>query len=156
MTPQEFAKAFHTGDFAAIEAGLAPEAVLYSPITLRFHFRGRDEVLDIMRLVWEVFEDWEHLHAYGDEGKGTMLFRARIGRQEVEGNDYLRYDSDGRITELRIFIRPLPGLARLAAALGPRLVGRRSRLLGVMVRLSLAPLVLAIYVADAIGARLLR
>ena len=113
-------------------------------------------MLDLIRLVRDTFEDYEHIHAYESDGNGTMVFRARIGRQELEGNDYIRFDPGGRIVEIRVFIRPLPGLARLAASLGPPLVGRRSRVLGLMVRLSLAPLVVAIAVADAIGARLLR
>lgn len=156
MTAREFAEAFSARDFTTLEAGLAPDVVLYSPITGRFHFEGREEVLDLIRLVRETFEDFEHLHTYGSDGNGTLVFQARVGRHRLEGNDYLRFDSDGRIEELRIFIRPLPGLARLAAALGPPLVGRRSRALAVMVRISLAPLVLAIGVADAVGARLLR
>jgi hypothetical protein len=156
MTPQQFAEAFHARDYELLREGLAPDVVLYSPITGRFHFEGRDEVLDLMRLVRDTFDHFEHLHAYGSDGEGTMVFRARIGRHELEGNDYLRFDSEGRVTEFRIFIRPLPGLARLAAALGPPLVRRRSRILALMVRLSLAPLVMAIAVADAIGVRLVR
>jgi hypothetical protein len=156
MNPPEFAEAFHARDYAELAAGLAPDVVLYSPITGRFHFDGRDEVLDLIRLVRETFDDFEHIHAYGSDRDGTMVFRARIGRHELEGNDYIRSDSEGRIVEIRVFIRPLPGLARLAAALGPPLVGRRSRALALMVRLSLAPLVLAIAIADAVGARLLR
>lgn len=156
MTPQQFAEAFRTRDYTALRAGLAPDVVLYSPITGRFHFEGRDEVLDLMRLVRDTFDDFEHLHAYGSDSDGTMVFRARIGRHELEGNDYIRFDSEGRVAEFRIFIRPLPALARLAAALGPPLVRRRSRMLALMVRISLAPLVLAIAIADAVGARLVR
>jgi SnoaL-like protein len=156
MTPREYAEAFDARDYQAVSAGLAPDVVLYSPITGRFHFEGRDEVLDLIRLVRDTLDDFEHLHTYGSDKEGTLVFRARIGRHELEGNDYLRFDSEGRIAEFRIFIRPLPGLARLAAALAPPLVRRRSRALAVLVRLSLAPLVMAIAISDAIGARLVR
>ena len=156
MTPQEFAEAFRTRDFATLREGFAPDVVLYSPITGRFQFHGRDEVLDLISLVRDTFDHFEHVHAYGSELNGTLVFRARIGRHELEGNDYLRFDGEGRVVELRIFIRPLPALARLTAALGPALIGRRSRALGLLVRISLAPLVAAIGIADAIGSRLLR
>ena len=156
MTAEEFAEAFRTRDYAELEAGLAPDVVLYSPITGRFHFEGRDEVLDLIGLVRDTLEEFEHTHAYGSDGEGTMIWQARVGRHELEGNDYLRFDPEGRVKEFRIFIRPLPGLVRLAAALGPALVRRRSRVLALMVRLSLAPLVLVIGLADAVGVRLVR
>ena len=101
MTPQEFAEAFHARDFATLREGLAQDVVLYSPITGRFHFEGRDEVLDLIRLVRDTFDEFEHLHAYGSDGDGTMVFRARIGRHELEGNDYIRFNREGRVEELR-------------------------------------------------------
>ena len=156
MTPQAIADAMLAQDFEALREGLAPDVVLHSPITARFRFEGREEVVDILRLVRQNVDELEYLHAYQQGADGTLVFRGRLGPQEFEGSDYIRFDGEGRVSEFRVFIRPLPALARLAGVLAPALAGRRSRARGRLLRALVAPLVAFNRVGDAIGSSLVR
>ena len=50
-------------------------------------------------------------------------------------------DDDGLIAEMEeLAVRPMPGLMAVAAALGPRVARRRSRLRGIAVRALIGPL----------------
>ena len=156
MSSRKVADAMLARDFAALADGLAPDVVLHSPITARFRFEGRDEVLALMRIVRDTLDDLDYLHVSEGNGEGTLFFRATVGGQPLEGSDYLRFDERGRVTEFRVFIRPLPALAKLAAALAPPLARRHSRARALLLRALVAPLVLFNRLGDAIGARLVR
>jgi hypothetical protein len=156
VTPQDLADAMLAQDFETLRDGLAPEVVLHSPITARFRFEGREEVVDILRLVRQRVDRLEYVHAYQQGADGTLVFRGLLGSQEFEGSDYIRFDSDGRVTEFRVFIRPLPALARLAGVLAPALAARRSRARGRLLRVLVAPLVAFNRAGDAVGSRLVR
>jgi hypothetical protein len=85
------------------------------------------------------------------------IFRARLrGGAELEGTDLMRLDEDGKIREMTVFIRPLPGLAAFAAALGPRVARRRGRARGALLALMARPLAAVIRSGDGIGTRLAR
>jgi hypothetical protein len=154
MTPQQVADAMLARDFDALGEGFAPDVVLHSPITGLFRFEGREEVLALLRVVRETVADLEYPHAFGSGDEGTLIFRARLGKLELEGSDLMRFDEQGRVREFRVFIRPLPALAALAGALAPALARRRSRARALLLRLLLAPLVIVIRAGDALGVRL--
>jgi hypothetical protein len=63
-------------------------------------------------------------------------------------------DEEGRITHMQLFVRPLPGLTALAAALGPRVARRRSRLRALAVRLMITPLAFMTRRGEGVGSRL--
>ena len=50
-----------------------------------------------------------------------LLFEARVGDRELNGVDVLRFDADGKITELMVMVRPLSGLNALVEAMGEKL-----------------------------------
>jgi hypothetical protein len=54
------------------------------------------------------------------EGTHALVFRARVGDRELEGVDLLRTGADGLVVDLTAIIRPLSGLAALAATMGPK------------------------------------
>jgi hypothetical protein len=146
-----FQRAFLGRDVDAIAETLAPDVVLNSPI-ISTRFRGREEVTHLFSAIFETLD----VVGYTDTVEGEPLvtvFKARIGRQEMEGVDIFRFDEAGKIRELTVLIRPLAGLTALAAALGPRLT-RSSRARAVLVRLLSTPLATITRVADPIAARL--
>jgi hypothetical protein len=67
------------------------------------------------------------LEEFGEGPIHVLVFRARVRGQTLEGTDIMRLDEQGRVRELRVFIRPLPGLTALTAALAPRLANRTGR-----------------------------
>jgi hypothetical protein len=59
-------------------------------------------------------------------GRSASPHTARVRGLEIEQAARLHLDDDALIDEITIWIRPLTGLAALAAALGPRLGARNA------------------------------
>jgi hypothetical protein len=114
-------------DLEGVAEALAPDVVLHSPVTSSFRFVGRDEVAALLGIVRELLEDFHYLEEFGEGPIHVLVFRARVRGQTLEGTDIMRLDEQGRVRELRVFIRPLPGLTALTAALAPRLASKTGR-----------------------------
>jgi hypothetical protein len=155
-TSQRFGAAMRERDFEALGQTLADDVVLHSPVTGSFPFEGRDQVLDILRLVRGALEDLNPVAEFGDDDTRAMMFEARIGRQKIQAVDVLRFDADGHIREFRIFIRPLPGLTAFAAALAPKLAARSGRGQAVLVGPPMRLQAFLARVGDRVAVRLLR
>jgi len=132
-TSRTFAAAMRERDFETLGETLADDVVLHSPITGSFPFEGREQVLDLLRIVRGALEDLNAVAEFGGDDTHALMFDARIGRQKIQAVDVLRFDAEGRIREFRIFIRPLPGLTALAAALAPQVAARAGRGLAALV-----------------------
>lgn len=147
-----FQRAFLGRDVDAIAEMLAPDVVLNSPI-ISTRFRGRDEVAGLFGAVLDALEGFRYTDAIEAESTLVVAFKARAGRQELQGVDLFRFDEDGKISEITVLIRPLAALTALASALGPRLAPN-SRARAFLIRSLSAPLVGVTRVADPIAARL--
>lgn len=141
-------------DFDAMAELLSPDVVVVSPITSRFRFEGRDEVRALLRDVRETLDDLAYVQRLGTEEVATMRFRATLRGREIEGVDVVRFDSEGRIDEMTVFVRPLPAIATLAAALAPRVARRRGRVRAVIAKLAVGPLALFNRFGDWLGVQL--
>jgi SnoaL-like domain len=154
MSRHPFRVAFEARELHGLAEALAPEVVLHSPITSSFRFVGRDEVAAVLGIVRELLEDLHYLEELGGGGVHVLVFRARVNGQQLEGTDILRLDEQGRVRELRVFVRPLPGLTALAAALGPRLARDTGRARSVAVAGMVRPLAAVTRLGDVPGSRL--
>jgi len=151
-----FPAAVVAGDLARIRDTLTSDVVLISPITSRFRFEGRDQVEELFSVVLETFQHIEVFEEFGSGDRRVVAWRAHVGKQRVEGTDILHLDEQGKVRELRLFIRPLPGLATATATLGPRLARRRSRLRGAAVAAIARPMAFMIRGGEGIAPRLVR
>lgn len=147
-----FVAAFLSGDLDAIAATLADDVELDSPV-ISTRLRGKAEVMELLGQVrLSVTEP-----SVSDElrsGSTVMLaFRARAGRQKIQGVHLLRLDEHGLIREFTVQMRPLAGLTAFAAEIGPRLA-RRHRARRSMLRLMARPLATLTAAADPIAAHL--
>ena len=99
------------------------DAVLHSPITFQ-PFEGRPAIRRLLGIILEVFQDFRYTDELGDaEGRTRVLvFRARVGKREVEGVDLLRFDDAGLVSDLTVLVRPRSGLEALLAEVQPRLL----------------------------------
>jgi hypothetical protein len=143
-------------DAAAFAACAAPDVILHSPITTSFVFRGRQQLQDLMEDVFAVLGD---LRYDGDEGTATSRTVhgfATLNGMEVHEVAIVTLDDRGLVTDMELFIRPMPALVGLAAVLGPRVARRRGRVRGAATRALLAPLALATRKGESLGARLAR
>jgi hypothetical protein len=143
-------------NLGAVTEAITEDVVLISPITSRFRFEGRTEVTELMSVVLETFEDIQVFEEFGAGDRRAVAWRARIGDQRVEGTDILQLDDEGKVREIRLFIRPLPGLATATATLGPRLARRRSKARGAAMAALTRPLAFAIRAGEGIAPRLVR
>src|SRR5688500_8742484 len=138
----------------AIAESLAPAVVLHSPITSSFRFVGREEVTALLGIVREFLEDLDYFEDFGEDRTHLLGFRARVNGQRLEGTDIMRLDEQGRVRELRVFIRPLPGLTALMAALGPRLAKKTGRARSTAVAGMVRPLATITRLTDVPGSKL--
>jgi hypothetical protein len=104
----------------ALAEVLHPDVVFRSPAVYS-PYTGAEATERVLRVVFEVFEDFRYTAELRDGPDEMLRFSARVGEKEIDGVDLVRYGEDGRITELAVLIRPLSGLIAVAEAVGARL-----------------------------------
>jgi hypothetical protein len=114
-----FRSAIESFDIEAVRPLLAEDVVFHSPVT-HHPFIGRDDVTRLLEFVAEIFEDFRYTDELEAEGTHALVFRARVGKRELEGIDLLRFDADGLIADFTVLMRPLSGLTEFAAAIGEK------------------------------------
>src|SRR5215211_5111200 len=138
-----------SGDAEAVAELLAPDVVFHSPMTERIRFQGKDEVAALHRDIFAVLDCIDTTEPLVRGDRGSFTFRARVRGVELEAMSLARVNEQGKIVELTVFVRPLPGLAPLFATLPPRVsVWRRGRLRGTLAAYLARPLAFAVRTAD--------
>jgi hypothetical protein len=101
-------------------------------------FEGVEQARDLFRRVFTIIEDIRFYETVG-EGMSTQVifWRGRVGGHYLEEANLLRLDDKGRIAEMTVFMRALPGLLALAERLAASLAGRKSMWRCLVVRLML-------------------
>ena len=119
---REWHRMIDTADLAALPALLHPDVVFRSPAAFK-PYEGAPTVALILRTVFGVFSGfaYERQFATGDGFDVALEFRARVGERQLKGIDLIRFDTDGRIVDFEVMIRPASGLAALADEMGRRL-----------------------------------
>ena len=120
MRSDKFRAAAEAKDFSQVDDLLAEDIVFRSPAVFK-PYEGRDLVKVILGAVVQVFEDFRYLDQVEGDDRAVLVFEARVGDRELQGVDILRFDSDGRVDELTVMIRPMSGLNALAEEMGRRL-----------------------------------
>jgi SnoaL-like domain len=137
------------GDADAVAELLAPDVVFHSPMTDRVRFEGRDEVAALHRDIFAVLEGIDTAEPLVVGDTASFAFHARVRGVELEAMNLVRCNELGQIVDCKVFVRPLPGLVTLFAALPPRVSARRRGALRAAVAASLArPLAFVIRTAD--------
>ena len=118
-------EALEARDPEMARAALAENVILRSPI-FSVEFEGVDEASDVLAAVYEVLGEVEYLY---DEGEDPQVFiwRSDVDGEPVEGTDLVRYDAEGKVTEVTVFFRPLRGIAAFLDKTGPILAKRRGK-----------------------------
>jgi hypothetical protein len=152
-----FRAAAERRDLDGLIACFSDDAVIRSPVSARLRFEGPDQLREIFGIVLERLEVIEYFEELGDESSRALFYRGRLAGADIEETQLVRLAPDGRIREIVFFIRPLPGLAGVAAGLAPELA--RARGFGpariAVMAVFAAALRAAISLADRIGGRLM-
>jgi hypothetical protein len=144
------------GDANAVAELLAPDVVFHSPMTDLVRFEGQEEVAALHRDIFAVLEDIDTTEPLALGDTRAFSFHARVRGVELEAMNLVRCNEQGQIVEFRVFVRPLPGLATLFAALPPRVSARRrGRLWGTLVASVARPLAVALRTVDRSAPRFL-
>lgn len=123
----DFRTAVEAGDHEAIYALLADDVVFTSPVAFK-PYVGKPITGAILAAVAQVFSDFHYVRELrGDDGRDHALeFEARVGEVSLNGCDFLHYDDEGLIDDLKVMVRPLSAANALAPAMGARFEGIRA------------------------------
>jgi SnoaL-like domain len=154
-TARRVAEAMQTGDFAAMRELLASDVVLNSPIASSVTFRGAENVLQLLEIAHDAFEDLGYSAIIGGGDTWALVFDVRVNGESMEATDVMRLDDEGRVREFTLFFRPLSGVATLAAALAPAVAERQgSRPRRAIAKAFTRPLAAVTRVGDRVAGRL--
>jgi hypothetical protein len=140
---------------AAVQA-FAPDAVVRSPFTDSLAFRGAEQVRTILSVVLEVLPDLRYTAHVRGVGGGALLATATAAGRKLELADVYQLDEHGKISELTVFFRPLPGTTAALRLFGSALGSRTSPVRGRLIALLARPLGAMSAVGDSVGTALVR
>jgi SnoaL-like domain len=120
MKSDAFRKAVEAKDLSAIDELFAEDVSFRSPVVYK-PYHGREAVGTLLGAVAQIFEDFRYTDHTETGDTATLAFSARVGEKELDGIDLVRFDEDGKIREMMVFIRPMSGVIALAEAMGRKL-----------------------------------
>ena len=120
MQSDAFRRAAESKDFSSFEEIFAESVSFRSPAVFK-PYQGRESVALLLFTVAGVFEDFRYTDQVETGDTALLAFSARVGDRELDGVDLLRFDGEGRVREMAVYIRPLSGLNALAVAMQRRL-----------------------------------
>jgi SnoaL-like domain len=116
MKSAAFRAAAEAKDFSATEEIFADDVSFRSPVVFK-PYQGRDAVAMLLGAVVRVFEDFRYTDQTETGDTAMLAFSARVGDRELDGVDLLRFDDDGKVREMAVYVRPMSGVNALAAAM---------------------------------------
>ena len=95
------------------------DAIFRSPVLFK-PYEGRAQVLKVLGAAERVLansDNFRYLHQLEDPNDRVAIleFATEVDGRQVEGIDKLTFDEDGRITELKVMIRPASALQVVGA-----------------------------------------
>jgi hypothetical protein len=120
-------------DVAAMVDAMAPDIELNSPTVMR-PVAGRERVRSVFHILTELFEDFEYIRTFDGEmviadatiaSTHALMFRCRIGDEQIEGIDVLDVDRSDQIARFTVLVRPMSGLHKLADSIAERMRASR-------------------------------
>ncbi|MEK6277621.1 MAG: nuclear transport factor 2 family protein [Actinomycetota bacterium] len=120
MKSDRFRAAAEAKDFSAFEELFAEDVVFRSPVVFK-PYEGRAALAMLLGAVVQVFEDFRYVDQIETGDVAVLVFEARVGDRELDGVDILRFDAQGRVSELMVMVRPMSGTHALAEAMQERL-----------------------------------
>jgi hypothetical protein len=115
-----FRAAAESKDFSAIDELIAEDVSFRSPVVFK-QYEGREAVALLLGTVAQVFEDFSYTDQIETGDSAALMFSARVGDRELDGIDYLHFDSEGRIDRMAVYVRPMSGVNALAEAMQRKL-----------------------------------
>ena len=113
-----FKAAVESEDPEALKDALADDVVFRSPVVFK-PYPGKEIVSTILiEGAFNVFEDFRYTDQLEGADADALIFSARVGDRDVDGLDLLRFDPEGKVSELMVMVRPRSAMNALAEAMG--------------------------------------
>ena len=116
MRSDAFRAAAESKDFSNLEEIFAEDVTFRSPAVFK-PYEGRDAIGMILATVSRVFENFRYTDHVETGDVAALAFSATVGDRELDGIDLLRFDGEGKVREMAVYIRPMSGLHALAEAM---------------------------------------
>lgn len=126
-TIDAWVRSMEAGDAEAAAPLLAAGVVLHSPITEQYAFRGRDAVVELFRAVHEVVSDIRVQSVAMTPSGAIVRASADVDGIRLDEAQFIQLGSDGQITELTMFFRPLTASTRFLRLIGPNIARRQEK-----------------------------
>ena len=120
MSAAQFQKAMLSGDLDLMAAALAPDVSFWSPAVHK-PYEGHAAVMKMLTAAHHVLGGLTYKETVESGERTVLFFTARVGDRDVEGIDALRFDTEGRVRELVVMIRPHSALTAVMEAMARRL-----------------------------------
>jgi SnoaL-like domain len=120
MKSDRFRAAAEAKDFSAVDEVFAEDVVFRSPVVYK-PYEGREAVAMILGAVAQVFEDFRYMDQVETGDAAALAFSARIGDRDLDGIDFLHFDSEDRVDRMAVYVRPMSGVNALAEAMQRKL-----------------------------------
>jgi hypothetical protein len=148
-----FRALWESGDLEAWLDACEPDVVLHSPL-ITAPFRGRESGAELYGVLLETLDGFEIAGEWSAGDSYVCIWHADVGGRRIEGADFIRSSSTGKIAEVTVLIRPLVNLAAFASAVGPPLAAKQGRIQAILVRLFNLPLKVVLTLTDIVAPRL--
>src|ERR687892_1198694 len=120
MKSDRFRQAAEGKDFSAIDELFTENVVFFSPVVFK-PYEGREAVAMLLGAVVQVFEDFRYVDQLETGDAAALAFSARVGDRELDGIDFLHFDSEGKVDRMAVYVRPMSGVNALADAMKRKL-----------------------------------
>lgn len=125
MLSDRFRSAVEAGNVAESPELFHEEAVFRSPVVYR-PYPGREALLQVLGAAERVLGaggSFRYVNQLEDADARVAIleFATEVNGREVEGIDKLSFDEDGRITELKVMLRPASAMQAVGAQMGEEL-----------------------------------
>jgi hypothetical protein len=112
--------ASEANDIEALIDTLAPDAELVSPLSGRLVFRGKDDLRVLLTAVYGAVNGLRWRHEVGDATLRVVIGDGNVGPLTLGDAMVLELAPDGRIQQIRPYLRPWLALTLLAIKLDPK------------------------------------
>ena len=105
---------------AILDELLADDVKFHSPFVWKPK-EGRTMATAILLTVTKIFVDFRYVREITDGSHWALEFEAKIGEFNLRGVDLIELNSDGKIVDFEVMIRPANALNALGAEMGRQL-----------------------------------
>lgn len=122
---ERWLRVIETGEMDELEDMLADDAVFYSPAVFAPQ-RGRTLTIAYLRAAEHMFSGtgFHYVEKWIAANSAVLHFAAEVDGLTLEGIDMIHWNDDGKITEVKVMIRPFKALQGVIAKMAELLSGK--------------------------------